>query len=280
MNIFKKIWKSIYGPEFYADLANKNTGFSIGFYVKTILLVSIISAIVISTAVIPLSRIALSDASINSLVELYPADLNLNIKDGVLSTNVIEPYKIGPVFNDSELPKMDSMVVIDTKVTAVSFDSFKQYNTAVLLTKDSAVMMKDGGLQIIPLNSVTGEFNLNRQMIAGFANSATPVLRKLVWFTPLVVYLASFIANLFMLVTFFIFALIIWLVLILLKKSGGYMHAYRVTIHSMTLGVILSSFLGMSWLVSVLLAVIIILINFLKKGNEIPTVIAPNTIVS
>jgi hypothetical protein len=276
MNIFKKIWKSIYGPEFYADLANKGTGFSVGYYVKFILLVSIITMIVVSAVFIPLSRVFLSDNSINTFVAMYPADLNLNVKDGILSTNVVEPYKIAlPSIKalDKNLSKIENFAVVDTKVSTISLESFKQYNTMVLLTKDSVVVMKDGGLQIIPFTPVKEELNINRQTITKFSYSVAPVFRKLVWLTPIFVYVGSFIANLFMLVTFFIFALLTWLILVLLKKSGGYMHSYRVTIHAMTLGMIISAFIGLSWFIQILFMVIVILINFLKKDNTAPIVI-------
>jgi hypothetical protein len=270
MNIFKQIWKSIYGPEFYAGLANQTTGASVKYFFKFLLLLALLSTIILSFIAIPIIRIALSDDSVNKVVQFYPAELNVKIKDGQFSTNMVEPYKIASIKPNEALStstdQISNLIVIDTKVEAVSFESFATYSTYALITKDSIVTIEDGNLQISPVaRYFKSEVNINQANISSWVGKIVPVLKTLVWFLPLVIYLVMYLFGMIKLVSFFVWALLTWLILILMKKSGGYMHAYRVTIHIMTAGLILGAFFITNLFNLILLAIFIIFINF-KDG--------------
>ncbi|MCC7004886.1 DUF1189 family protein [Candidatus Nomurabacteria bacterium] len=270
MNIFQKIKASIYGPEFYRNLAGKPTSETIKYFFKFLLLVTIIGTIVISITAITFVSLLSSDDFVNKVISYFPAELTLNIKDGQISTNVKEPYKIvtPEKFASKEDSKKANLAVIDTKVDAVSFNSFEAYDTTFLITKNSLIYIKDGALSIAPVAKYAGpELNINRDFISSFIKDKLPIIRTLVWFIPIPLYIVLFIKSVFYLIEFFLWALVVWLVLKIMKVSNGYMHAYRVMIQAATLPIIVDQFWPAPWYVSVLLALIVVVINFSTKSK-------------
>jgi hypothetical protein len=288
MNIFKKIKSSIYGPDFFNSLKSEKTDSSIIFYFKFTLMLSVISAVVMSFTAIPTFNGFLTKESVNEFVSLYPAELNLKISDGQFSTNVTEPYYIAFPKDDEPLKsgekQVDNFVVIDTSVESFSPDILDKNKTMIFLTKNSVISEKDGGLSVMPLSDFKNfKYELNRESIYSVISKIVPVLKPLVYFIPFFGLAAYFIGYAWFLVVLFLIALVIWLILVIKKNNGGYMHAYRVTIHAMTLGLILDVIYSaifnhtFSWLVLAGITAIVAIIN-IKPGvpaSDVPTVETP-----
>ncbi len=287
MNIFKKIGKSVYGPEFYSSLKLEKTSASVKYYLKFVLLISIIPALVWSSTLIPSLFNLLSAENVAKTVALYPAELVLTIKDGQFSTNVTEPYyiplpeKFKGDTSDSNKRVVDNFVVIDTKIENFTPDILEQYKTSVLITKNSVISEKDGGLQVMPLNK-TMIYELNSQVIQGLASKTIPILKALIYFIPIFVYVICFISYIWSLIPLFLTALLVWLALTIKKVNSGYMHAYRVSIHAVTLGVLLNvvySILfggSLGWYIMAIVTIIMALVN-VKKVTIAEAVPAPET---
>jgi hypothetical protein len=278
MNIFKKIGNSVYGVELYTSLRVEKTGPSVKYYFKFIILLSAIWAIALSFFWIPTLKGFLSSKSISDLISLYPAELTLKIDNGQFSTNVKEPYFIKfpkkevASSTDSGRDEVENFVVIDTSIESFSPDVLKQNDTFVLVTKNSVISDKDGTLQVMPLSNYKDfKYELNRQGIQSFALKVLPVLRPLIYFTPLFMFAIYYISYVWFLIPLFIFALLVWLVLVIKKNNGGYMHAYRVTIHAITLALILNIIYTLifqemlSWPILAVITVIIAAINIKKE---------------
>ena len=290
MNIFKEIKKSVYGSDLYNNLRSEKTGSSIKYYFKFILLISIIPTVIWTFSTIPTLKDLLSSENISKFTTFYPADLNLKIKDGQFSTNVVEPYYI-PIpekYKENNLNnnkrKIDNLVVINTKVENFSPDILEQNKTIAFITKNSIITEKDSGLQVVPLNNYKEvTYELNRQSINDLISKIVPKVKPLIYLVPLFVFIGYFIGFVFSLISLLILALIIWLVLIIKKKSIGYKYSFRVTLHAITLSFILNIFYSaiyknsISWLILSIITIIIVIINIKKDKNN---TIAPIEIIA
>jgi hypothetical protein len=119
---------------------------------------------------------------------------------------------------------------------------------------------------------VKSEIDINQSAISHWSQRIVPVLKFLVWFLPIFIYIGLFIAGTVSLVFFFIWALLVWLILVLVKRSSGYMHAYRVTIHAMTLVLILgllSPVTSLNMYTKGFLLIVIVLLNFFNHKNTV-----------
>jgi len=130
-------------PDYYADILKAPFSFSLKFFYGFFFLYALIlTSFVTVRYLLPLGDLLkfLPD----KLVEMYPSELEVTIKDGEVSTNVAEPYAIPlsrfekildeldkSVLGES-VEKVENLVVIDTRG---KIDDFSRYRTYVLLTK-------------------------------------------------------------------------------------------------------------------------------------------------
>ncbi len=135
MNFFKKIKASIYDRAFYKSLNEKTVSQSVVYILSLVFLLTLIYVGILSIVVIPLIHEA-KDFVLNKSHTYYPDELVVTVKDNTVSTNVKEPYFIKTQPTNNTLPR--NLVVIDTKST-FSEKLFRDYNTPILLTKDSVV---------------------------------------------------------------------------------------------------------------------------------------------
>jgi hypothetical protein len=288
MSIFKQIGQSVYGRDFYAGLRAEKTTFSIKYYLKLGLLLSILPALGWSVFVLPDIRAMLEPENVSAIVSNYPAELELKIKDGQFSTNVVEPYSI-PVpagFTESEdstsESKVKNLVVIDTSIESISPSILKDNSAAFFITKNSIIGPKDGGLQVISMSEYERfTYTLNQAGINTIAQKVAPILSKLLYIAPLFIYIGLFLGFVFLLISILIVSLIVWWILVIKKNSAGYKHAFRVTTHAFTLGLIIDMVYMLfitdepfSWFLLALLAIIVVLIN-VKKAEVAVTPVPP-----
>jgi hypothetical protein len=280
MNIFKTIGKSIYGPEFYATLATESKSSAAKYYFKFLLLLALLGAIIFSIVQIPRIRAVLSVENVSTLTALYPAELAVSVKEGKFVTNVKEPYQIPVKDFDTTKDEPANAVVIDTKADAVSFETFKKYDTYVLVNKDSVISIKENGiLQIAPVAEYFPvDFVLTQTWINAKALEFLPMVRSAVWILPILVYLGFYSSGIFALVLMFAYALLTWLLLVILRKDRGYSYAYVITLHSASLALILGAlFSRLPWYVSLIVTLAVILVNLMKPSapTETVTPVAP-----
>lgn len=278
MNIFQSIGKSIYGPDFYASLKTSGTKASIVYYLKLIALLSVLSAIIWGIVFLPKIHDFLSPEFVKKAVELYPADLNLKLKNGEISTDAKLPYIIPVPKDDLEKMsdtdgKVENYVVIDTRVDNFSLGLLDGNKTAVFIGKNFIAGRDDGGaFKVMPLSDYKDySYELNRASIEALALKALPVVNKVVNFLPFLMLLVFYIAQSAFLISVLLIALIVWLVTIMKKDSHGYKYALRLTIHAATLALIIDAIFGVlsgipgSGWGTLILVIVIILINTRKE---------------
>ncbi len=275
MNIFQQIKSSVYGPEYYKEVVgNMRMRSSIKYLAKLSLLIALLS-IVVSIVFLPkMSKLA--KEQINSIVALYPADLEVTITKGKASINQPEPYFIKGVDGKN-------LIVINTK-EAFTVDKFQAYGTFALLSATEFVAIKDmdtGQLQVMPLPKqdgfVTKALVLKGQ---GWLVDALPwIFAVIIVCIGMVFFIGNFVGSLIIL---FIYALAVWIMSQIFKWNLSYKKSYQVGLHAMTLASILSlvTFMGVlgfmdNFFVKLLLVILVVYINLRNLITVAPVVTIP-----
>ena len=154
IEIFKKIGKSIYGPDLYKDLKQDKPGSSVAYYFKFVLILSIILGIFWGIGLVANINSYLTIENVSRFTSIYPAELDLKVQNGEFSTNVQEPYHI-PVPKEWNLGNatntISNLVVIDTSVDKFSPDILTENKTMFFVTKNSLISDKKGTLQVMSI---------------------------------------------------------------------------------------------------------------------------------
>ncbi len=238
MLLLSNLKNSIYGPDFYASLIHKKAGSSFKYFFGFILVLSLLATIGFVFFRIPTPTTTRMTPYVDKLEAMYPADLVVTIKNGQASTNSATPTVID--FPSSLLTDKSPqhLLVIDTSKTA-SVELFQTYKTAVLLTRDAVIAMKQkGDISMYPL-SKTPDITIDKALISkGIAKvkSFLPYVLPIIF---VAMFIAFFIGNIFALVGLLITALLIWPLARLLKVRIGYGKAYQIGLHAATLAMIL-----------------------------------------
>ena len=93
MKIFKNIKNSIYSPKFYKELLEKPFSFSFKYFAIFALTISLFVTIIFSVIYIPGIKFFIDEFGYN-VIDYYPEELQVTIKNGQVFTNVQEPYFI------------------------------------------------------------------------------------------------------------------------------------------------------------------------------------------
>ncbi len=263
MNFFKKVASSVYSPEFYSQIPKMTLGSVLGYFFLLLLVVEL----VMFGKSMPEFMFGFSGkikSTISEVIDTYPSNLVLTIKDGALSTNVKEPYYLMDKTNNK-------FAVIDTK-TAYSADQFKKYNVPVWVTKDT-VFYQDSDQ--IKSNSFVEmkDMVVNKELVNSFSAKISPWIP---YFGPVVMIFALvtlYALQSFRLVYGFFLALLILLVAKMTKKSLTYKESYKVGIFAMTLPFILealNTYIG--WkafpFTFTIIALIVVGVNFAGSNSK------------
>jgi hypothetical protein len=278
MNFFKKVGSSIYSPVFYRELLDKPLKSSIRYFFTLILLLSLVFTAVISVTLIPNLHSFFSSLG-TKVVAYYPEELQVTIKDGVASTNVIEPYflQIPEELKDSNGVSEDSfrpenLLVIDTQHD-FNLTRFTDQSTFALLTEDSLIYKDENGKVTIQSLKEIPDVVITKDAVSRWMTSLTPFLKVLPLLLPIVFFVVGFVVSTFKLIYFFVAALLVWLVASIKKVKITYKKAYQITIHAFTLplllDVVLKIFGGSSiFFLPTILLLVIVALN-LKKPQEV-----------
>lgn len=247
MNIFVKIKNSIYNPEYYKEVIAKPFSYSFKYFLVFALLFALVFTVVATTRFIPIANLLSQKAP--ELVNYFPQELTVTIKDGKASTNVQEPYFIKMPQElvtrqrkKSKSVEVDNIIVINTK-DKFDLDTFNSYKTAVLLTENSVVYLDSNNkISISSLSSIK-DFILDREKVLTFVKMLEPLL---IIFYPIVfvgAYIGGFIVILLKMVYLLFGALLIWLVVKIKGIKLGYKKSYIAGMQLMTGAIIVTSIL-------------------------------------
>jgi hypothetical protein len=281
MEIFKKIGQSIYGLDLYKSLKTGETKESVKYYFKFILILAIIVGLLMGFYLIVNIRLNLTTENITKAVAVYPADLKIKFENGQISTNVSGPAYI-PMPKDIEFinksetySKIENFAVIDPSVTTFNSSILTDNKTLLFITKDSIITEKDGDLEVVSMaDRKDAKYEFNRDEAVRLAPIGVSIINFASYFAPILVFIAFFIIYALGFIPLYLLALFVWLVLIIKRNNGGYMHAFRVTLHAITLvyliNIILGFFLGSpTWLWTAVVTLLVTFLNIHESHSEI-----------
>ncbi len=283
MKIFTTIKDSIYNPGFYLEQKDAPGKSAFKYFLKLELLGALVSLIILGFLFIPSITRVFSPEGIQKITNYFPAELQIVVKNGQVSTNVPEPYHM-PYSSDvmetsRRAPHPDNFLVIDTK-TSFTMETFSRSNTVIFIGKDYiAVQKRNGRLTVEPLKTFP-DMTIDRVKLAEWAEK----FRSVVFSTPsiLIVLLISFVAifgaSAFTHVIMILpLSLVAWIILKSQKIVFTYKQVYKLGLYvitSNTLFNLLASLLGLhvSWYMSAILFLGMFFANV--KGTS--TVVSPD----
>lgn len=241
MNFHKKVKSSVYDPAYYSEVINSSFGSSLKYFFKLIILIAFIGSIYASFIVIPNFNSLVKNFG-NELIDTYPSELEIKFKNGVVSTNVTEPYIIpvpkDEINKDYGKLKYDNLLVIDTK-SDFTMEKFSSYNTVILLTKNAVVSRDNNKITITDLKDVTN-FTINHENLVYWVNKFTPIVKVIPFAIPFAIFIGLLIFYSFNLF-YLLFASLLVFILGKIRKQGlSYKKSYQVSLHALTLPLILT----------------------------------------
>lgn len=224
MNFFKNAYitirESFYSKDFYAQLPGARRAFG------ALTLIGLVFALQAAFLSFFGIQAFLYSGALEKAAEVYPKDLVVEIKNGVASTNVEEPYFIAMprVVAASSSPKY--LAVIDTRPD-LSIDTVTAYDAAIVLLQKQAIVHSDSDKKIIDLKDIS-ELKINRANVESFTQFVRPFIKGASYALP--VFLLLFLTLGFLLYNALIAlpsALIIKLIAYFKGASVPFGRAYR-----------------------------------------------------
>lgn len=267
MAFFSDLKNSIYNPAYYSEAGQKPLSYSLKYFLLFALLLALVGTFALSFKVIPGIKSVLNIVS-EKILQYYPAELEIVIKDGKAETNVQEPYFI-PVPSewqgDSKMPAIENILVIDTK-SIFSIEGFQNYKTYCLLTETNIVCYdEDNAIKITSLSEFP-DATLNKPLISSIFSKIQPFLKLAYPLIAIFIFMAVFSFYVFRLIYLLFGALVIWMVAYIKKAGIGYKKSYQLGVHLMTAPVIITAVInfffphfGFPFFFTILLAVMALL---------------------
>ncbi|MEK7212101.1 MAG: DUF1189 family protein [Patescibacteria group bacterium] len=244
IQIFKQ---SVYSPDFYRELKDKPLKFSIKYFYLLAVVLSVIWALILTFTIVPIVNVFITQLGPMAR-DFYPAELVITVQNGQASANVSQPYLIKmPVTEGVKVPgtdekQVENILAIDT-VSPFDPKLIDEYKAAALLTKDYLVMRDDNVLKVQKLADFPNltidqdRFSTVVEQVQSIFNRFAPVFTVVV---SLLIFLGMLVAASYKLLYLLLLALLIMLIGKIKKLDVNYKYAYRIGIHAMSLGLVLS----------------------------------------
>jgi hypothetical protein len=199
-------------------------------------ILSVVSAIfpiyTIATSLQPEMKSMLAKAS-----TMYPKELEVKVKNGIVTTNVEEPYFIKTPTDDKDEVE-PNLIVIDTK-TPFSVSQFDNYKSFVWVSKDAIYTKSQRNeLKVYSLSKID-ELTINKSMVDQLIAKVSPWLVIVIPVLSVLIIIGLFIGYVFRLVYLFFLALCIFLMTKVMRCPISYGQSYTVGLYAMTLSFIL-----------------------------------------
>ena len=186
MNSFKvKVWHMVYRPDFFAN-RSYSVKSGLKFYSLLLLFFIGLKVLLALPATVEFYQTILSDAwekQQSIIANIFPDELKLSIHNGVVSTNVSEPYAI-PVpeeWSDARYGLPKNLLVIDT-TKPIDTGDFSEADTLIILGESSLGFhnQERGEFRIFSLRDASddGSVVVDQQQYATFVAKISTALRS------------------------------------------------------------------------------------------------------
>jgi hypothetical protein len=269
MNFIQQITNSIYNPDFYKSLDEKETSYTMFYLLKLSLLVSVISIVGMIIFVVSAKNEILANANVPQVSDLprkyvenyYPADLILSYKNGNIHTNQTDPvfFQV-PVSwlgdKANELKNIEYNLAVITPKEEYSDDLIGKYNSMLVLASTSLGFSNGGSIEKVKYSELKFDFDeivVNKEIALNKATElksyiegySTTFLLTLLTVMFVLIIIFAFLANLiFALFT----GLVAFIISLALKSKSNYGAMYLKAIHADTFYILISATLG--WVIA------------------------------
>jgi hypothetical protein len=184
----------------------------------------------------------------------YPAELEIQVQNGELSTNVQEPYYIDlPDQQKQTNGEYKHMITIDTEG---QIENYADYSTLVLVTKKSVAYpdrSNKGTYRVASLDQIKKPVTINKKIYDSFLDEVFPYLQyvtaAVVIFIILLVFVLPFITAVFVMLGYMLYLLVIgvllWFISSIFKTELTYGKVYQLSMHGITLPILFTTLLGL-----------------------------------
>lgn len=251
---FRTLVKTFTSPSYYADILRAPFGFSLKYFFFFFFLYSAAGTAVFLVQFIHPVSTYVSDLP-DAIRTIYPEELEVYIKDGLISTNVAEPYAIPiteanglfPLLSHSGISEglsapVENFLVIETSGNA---EDFADYKTLILMTQKSIVMADSQGTRLYTLDSLINK-TITRADADALSEMITPFVKL---FLPATIVLTLF--GLFVFATSFyttyllFFAFLLFLLSKIMRAGLSYKASYKFGLHMCTITAAVLGILGL-----------------------------------
>ncbi len=260
----RTFWNSLTKPSYYKDINEAKFSFSFKYLLSLFLLVSFIVGVSISART--LGFISQTPKFVEStksfMVEAYPKELKLTLKEGKITTNVKEPYFVDLAEDKkAAIEPFEHLIAISTKGNA---EDIKKLDSLFLLTADNLIVSEgtaSGNYRVISLNNALSKIpngvSMDKPLFISILDKFTPYMLKVL---PRIIIGISLLILIFYPLlrgTFgFIFqtvfllpaALILFIGAKIAKRKLSFAKMYQMSLHGATIPVTLSFVFGFSGL--------------------------------
>lgn len=249
-------WESLTKPEYYKNIIDAKFSFSLKYlYILlsfSTLLLGLKSALIIAKSTPHIPDFIKTTKTV--LSKIYPEELTITITEKKISTNVVEPYYISfPNELGVSEGELKYLLAIDTSADIADFD---KYQSLFLLSKEF-VAMKDNstGYKVQALDEILknvpdgatmkkSDFNALVALLDPYYQYIYPAVYVFIVFLvtlwPLFVAVLGLVGRLIMLV---FSSLLLFIFAKILKRGLTYKNIYQMSMHGLTLPVLISTFL-------------------------------------
>jgi len=279
---FKTFWRSLTEPAYYQDIIAAKFSFSLKYLAGLLFLVSFIFGVSFGLRVlklIPQTPNFIQNAK-KYIVETYPTELTLTLKDNKISSNVKEPFFID-LPTGAGLPLQADQgfkhsIAVNTRGKV---EDFTKLESMFVLTADSVVVSDSGtGYKVMPLGEVlkkipdgTSMTKANiESLLTGAQPFVTPILPRILICLGLAAailypFLRTGLVLVWELAVLVPVALILFIFAKALKRRLSYAKVYQMSMHGVTIPVIATFTFGGLFYPWLLLAAWLIFFIFLIK---------------
>lgn len=234
--------QSLTSFSYYRELRKSRFSFSLKYFAGVLFLVTVIGTIanVIQFSLVgrPIARQL--PVYYHSLVETFPEDAEVVIKQGVVSVSPAQPIPLGRPFRAADGQSFTSYVLIDPASRPEDYDTSRAF---LLVTRDAIIAPGNtsSGYEELPFpNSM--DATLNRSELTALqeplTDAVTSLLKNWHWIsiilTPLLISLGTMSQLVSGLVVLAILTAIMLLLTMMLRQKYTYVELYKFGMHAMT----------------------------------------------
>jgi len=242
---FYSLKRSLTDINYYREIAKTKFGFSLKYLFFLLILTSLLISFSFAFTIIKTipqvpGFVTQSKKIINNF---YPKELEVTINNGILSTNVQEPYFI-KMPKEFTKEKNINLITIDT---SAKVEDIKKYNTAVLVTKNALVYPDKNNQYKISFLSNVPNSKINKQIYDRIINKVLPFSKFISPFLMTIAILNIFILP-FIIGSFLLFGRLIYLLIVavplfllslILKNKLSYGKVYQLSMHGLTFSILI-----------------------------------------